>query len=110
MTDLSSGAGGCSSLNGDLNELMDVLGAAPATAVTLEVELGLELAGHHNSIPTGCSDFRLSDSFTQAHVHGMLPSAIMRSILSMSEDRRSVNPLGNVVPEVRQVPDVMDLC
>ena len=110
MTDLSSGAGGCSSLNGDLNELMDVLGAAPATAVTLEVELGLELAGHHNSIPTGCSDFRLSDSFTQAHVHGMLPSAIMRSILSMSEDRRSVNPLGNVVPKVRQVPDVMDLC
>ena len=44
-------------MRGDLDELMDVLGAAPATAVTLEVKLGLELAGHHNAIPTGGSDF-----------------------------------------------------
>ena len=70
-------------MSGDLNELMDVLGAAPATAVTLEVKLGFELAGHHNSGPTSCADFRLGDSFAQAHVHGIPLSAIMRSILSM---------------------------
>lgn len=72
---------------------MDVLGAAPTTAVTLEVKLGLELTGHHNSISTGCSDFGLGDSFAQAHIHGMLPLEIMRSILSMAEDRGSVNPV-----------------
>jgi len=44
-------------LSGNLDKFMDVLGAAPATAVTLEVKLGLELAGHHNSIPTRGSDF-----------------------------------------------------
>ena len=70
---------------------MDVLGAAPATAVTLEVKLGLKLAGHHNSIPTGGSDFRLGDSFAQAHVHGILPFAIMRSIISMPDAGYSVN-------------------
>lgn len=76
---------------GDLDEFMDVLGAAPATAVTLEVKLGFELVGHHNSCPTRCSDLRLGDSFAQAHVHGILPSAIMRSILIVPEDGSFVN-------------------
>ncbi len=44
-------------MSGNLDKFMDVLGAAPATAVTLEVKFGLKLAGHHNSIPTGGSDF-----------------------------------------------------
>lgn len=78
-------------MNGDFDEFMDVLGAAPATAVTLEVKVGFELVGHHNSGPTRCSDFRLGDSFAQAHVHGILPSAIMISILIVPEDERSVN-------------------
>ena len=73
---------------------MDVLGTASATAVTLEVKLGFELAGHHNAGLTGCSDLRLSDSFAQAHVHGIPPLTIMISILSMPEDGRSVNPCG----------------
>ena len=44
-------------MNGDLDEFMDVLGAAPATAVTLQVKLGFELVGRHDSGPSRCSDF-----------------------------------------------------
>jgi hypothetical protein len=97
---LASGAGGCGSLSGDLDKLMDVLGAAPATAVTLEVKLGFELVGRHDSNLTSCSDFRFGDSFAQAHVHGIPPSTIMRSIISMPEDERSVNLPENVKLEV----------
>ncbi len=44
-------------MRGDLDKFMDVLGAASATAVTLEVKLGFELVGHHDSGPTRGSDF-----------------------------------------------------
>jgi hypothetical protein len=78
-------------LRGDLDKFMDVLGAASATAVTLEVKLGFKLVGHHDSSPTRRSDLRFGDSFAQAHVHGILPFAIMRSILSMPDSGYSVN-------------------
>jgi hypothetical protein len=44
-------------LRGNLDKFMDVFCAASATAVTLEVKLGFELVGHHNTIPTGGSNF-----------------------------------------------------
>ncbi len=44
-------------MRGNLDKFMDVLGAAPATAVTLEVKLSLELVGNHDSGPTRGSDF-----------------------------------------------------
>lgn len=68
------GAGGCSSLNGDLDKFVDVLGAAPATAVALEIEFRLQLAGHDQPGASSLADIRLSNSLAKAHVHSLLLS------------------------------------
>lgn len=48
---------------------MNVLGATAAAAVALELELGLELAGHHAAGPSGLADIRLGNPVAQAYVH-----------------------------------------
>lgn len=72
MTGLCRRAGSCGSLNGNLDKLMDVLGATPATPATLEIEFGLELAGHHKSGASSLADIRFGNSVAEAHVHGRL--------------------------------------
>jgi hypothetical protein len=67
------GAGGCGSLDGDLDKFMDVLGAAPATAAALEIEFGLQLAGHDQPGASGLPDLRFGNSLAEAHVHWSAP-------------------------------------
>jgi len=91
-TGLGSRAGGCGSLHGDLDKLVNVLGATPATIIAFEIEFGLELAGHHESSASGLADFRLRNSIAQTHIHRLLFVTIMRSILSIDSARSFVNP------------------
>ncbi len=58
--------------NGNFDNFADVLGAAAATAVLLEPELGLELTGNHEACSPGLTDIRLLNPFAQASVHGKL--------------------------------------
>ncbi len=78
-------------MHGDLDEFVNVLRTASATALTLEVKLGFKLVSHHDAGSTRRSNLRFGDSFAQAHVHGILPFAIMRSIISMPDSGYSVN-------------------
>ena len=81
---------------------MDVLGAAPATSVTLEIEFGLQLAGHDQPGASGFTDIRFGNSLAEAHIHSGLLTTIMRSIISICLAWSSVNPPG----EVDKKPDV----
>lgn len=88
----SSVAGGRNSLNGDVDKFVDVLGAAPATTVALEIEFGLQLAGHDQPRASCLADIRFGNSLAEAHIHGLLLPTIMRSIISIGLDRSFVNP------------------
>jgi hypothetical protein len=52
-----------------LNKFVDILGATTAATTMREPELRLELAGHHESGPSGFTDIRFSDPIAQAEVH-----------------------------------------
>jgi micrococcal nuclease len=62
---------------------VDILGATATISTLLEAELGLELTGHHTSCSSSFPNIGFSDPLAQAQVHVFLPSAIMRSIISM---------------------------
>ena len=70
---LRSRAGGCGALNGDLNKLMDVLGATPTAAAALEIKFGFELAGHNQPSASRLADLRFGNSLAEAHVHRSAP-------------------------------------
>jgi hypothetical protein len=64
-------AGSRCSLSGNLDEILDVLGAAAAAAILLEPELGLELAGHHEAGSSGLSHVGFGNSVTETEVQGL---------------------------------------
>jgi len=66
-----AGAGSRCSLSGNLDKFVDVLGAAAAAAILLEPELGLKLAGHHESGPSGFSHVGFGDSVAETEVQGL---------------------------------------
>jgi hypothetical protein len=53
----------------EFRKLLNVLGAATATARVFQAKLGFELAGHHNPVPSCFTDIRFSDSFAQTDIH-----------------------------------------
>lgn len=65
-----TGAGRRRSLNGKLDELVNVLGAATATAAALQSELGFQLTRRDNARPPGFADIRFGDTVTDTDVHG----------------------------------------
>ena len=60
-------------MNGDLNKLMDVLGATPTAAAALEIKFGFELAGHNQPSASRLADLRFGNSLAEAHVHRSAP-------------------------------------
>lgn len=55
--------------DGELNEFVDILGAAAAAAVIHKPELRLELAGQDQPGPPGFTDIRFGDPVAQTNVH-----------------------------------------
>jgi hypothetical protein len=87
------GGTGCRcALNSDVDECINILGAASAAASALELELGLELAGHHTAGPSSLAYIRLCNPVAQAEVQGALSLTIMRSVIIMPSCQGSVKP------------------